>query len=365
MEDFGDLFGKTKGTLTQHAKPMAATAPYLNSWGSYQADLMFIDEDPENSNKGIICNIVNNASRFLYSRLVKTKAEGTKFLIETITALGNRVHDLRLDAGVEWSRIPAEIREKTTLVNKSSKKSIRGVSSMALIERVNRTIRLLIEKYITLTKSNKIIDVFDQIIDAYNSHKHSIGWKPKELEALKPSALKIFRSVTESAEKEGLAMNEKIKKMFPVGSRVRIRVRRGRFSKDALPQFSEDVYVVREHRGYNLMVVKEGEETDEGEKADEDLVAKLYTELTRVRGKDPKLLKANTQVTNTHANTQLRKKNQVKKSTRVKNSSDFAAGVDYEVDALDELKRPIFKKSLRPVAAKRAATPNKQYKDFI
>jgi hypothetical protein len=335
---------------------------------------MFHEYGASNGRKGVIANLIHVPSRFLYSEMMTSKSAASEWLVKKVRELMDvdaPLHKypvvIRVDAGVEWSVNKLHSLEKMGVevvrVNKSSRTDLRGVGSMAMIERANGTIRALIEKYITLTEDTKFVDVFDEIIEQYNSHKNAYGWAPKALEELKPAAVRAY----EKHEAERLTASEKFRdrviKKFPIGSRVRLRKYRGVFVKGAKPTFENTIWTVKSHSGYSV-IVKRGDETKR----------KLYYELAIV-GKNEKGLddgekgedkykdfeKAKKAEKAEDDNTPKRPRAQVEKVNKIKrtNARDFKVGD--EVEGVNDEGVPKYKKRLTPASTKRAMKAPAKY----
>ena len=71
--------------------------------------------------------------------------------------------------------------------------SIYSTTKAALVERLNRTIKGMLEKIFTATNSKNWIDVIDDVMHIYNNRKHrSIGMAPNEVHAREEEAFDIM-----------------------------------------------------------------------------------------------------------------------------------------------------------------------------
>jgi hypothetical protein len=104
-------------------------------------------------------------------------------------------------------------------------------------ERFNRTIKLMIEKYLTSKNSNRWIDKLQDFVQNYNSSFHSsISKIPEQVEMYDEAEL-IRKSITHNNR----VTNSVIKR----GDFVRLLNKRGAFEKEG-QRFTLKVYIVEE-----------------------------------------------------------------------------------------------------------------------
>jgi hypothetical protein len=156
--------------------------------GHYQADLTFLTRYKKyNSNYHILLNVINVNTKFAYSVVLRDKT-----MVAVLNALesirrraineGRPIRVLQTDSGKEFqnNQITKWLQDNNITAqycDKEDKKCI-GVA-----ERFNRTIKLLIEKYLTNLDTNRWIDNLDDFVQNYNSSYHSMIKKiPEQLE---------------------------------------------------------------------------------------------------------------------------------------------------------------------------------------
>jgi hypothetical protein len=111
-----------------------------------------------------------------------------------------------------------------------------------LIERFNRTLEGIISKYQESRKTNRYIDVLEDIFYNYNnSHHRSITDTPESRYQTNPSTGTI----------KTRSFNNPIK----VGNKVRILIEKGTFTKGYEPSYSKSIYVVVNGNGYSYSLV--------------------------------------------------------------------------------------------------------------
>ena len=120
---------------------------------------------------------------------------------------------------------------------------------LGVAERFNRTIKLMIEKYLTRMDSNRWIDNIDDFVHNYNSSYHSSIKKiPERLEIF--DEVDLIRDIIKHNLK---ISNDSIKN----GDFVRLLNKRGAFEKEG-PRFTVKIYLVKEV-GLNRVWVEERE----------------------------------------------------------------------------------------------------------
>lgn len=267
--------------LSQHRRVPQAVAPITGDLGEYQVDLMFVNLYAKfNGGNKVILNLVNVPTRFLYSKLLKNKSQAAQTLIELIPTLNPPMTRLRLDAGTEFlnktlsdflqsNNITVDIVNK----NKSGDTETLSSFSLAIVERVNKTVRDLIERYITTSKQTgmkkyQYQNVFNDLIANYNNSPHAeLKMTPQEaltalthqLPNLKTTKQKFDSDYVQLRIAEAKKMQRqqqlqlKIQKNFPLNSYVRILAGgKKRFEKSSVAKFSEALYKVIGHIGYRL-----------------------------------------------------------------------------------------------------------------
>jgi hypothetical protein len=120
---------------------------------------------------------------------------------------------------------------------------------LGVAERFNRTIKLMIEKYLTSRNSNRWIDKLEDFVENYNSSYHS---SIKKI----PERLEIFDEV--DLIRESIAHNNRLdNKSIKRGDFVRLLNQRGAFEKEG-QRFTCKIYLVEEV-GLNSIRVQDKE----------------------------------------------------------------------------------------------------------
>jgi hypothetical protein len=222
--------------------------------GHYQADLTFLTRyKAQNSNYHILLNVINVNTKYAYVVALKDKTQDTVLhALERIRQKsiidGRPLKVLQTDNGKEftnnkiitWMNVN---NIKSQYCEKEDKKCL-GVG-----ERFNRTIKLMIEKYLTSRNSNRWIDKLEDFVENYNSSYHS---SIKKI----PERLEIFDEV--DLIRESIAHNNRLdSKSIKRGDFVRLLNQRGAFEKEG-QRFTCKIYLVEEV-GLNSIRVQDKE----------------------------------------------------------------------------------------------------------
>lgn len=254
--------GKLDPVIEQiYKKPQKQTyLPIMGPLGSYQADLMFLDlYEKKNSGHRIILNIIDVNSRYLYSFALKSKSdtyECFKFLLDGTPS--DKINPEYARSLIEQKRAPIQMTVLTTdagteFVNKrlmelfkSHNIEVRNTkvkTHVGLVERVNKTLRDLIERNMTITDSLRWIDDLPTLVQMYNSTRHSttkvapINYTDRDFNRMKTLQINQYK-----------ARQQNVKNMFPIGSLVRVLLEGGPFDKSALPRYSLEIYEVIDYK---------------------------------------------------------------------------------------------------------------------
>lgn len=272
-----------------HGKVPPAIVPITASPGDYQCDLMFTDYAKFNGGKGIIINLIHTESRYLYSEMIKTKSAAVDYLTKVIPTLNPKMTQLTVDAGTEFiNKKLKDFCDKNNINLIPINKSLSSGSSfiLGIVERVNRTIRDLTERFITTsgrtgTSKYKFEDIYDDLITNYNTSDHSgINNTPEDL-------LKAYQN-PETKQNANLIINTvlpkiklqeenkaKIRTKFPINSYVYVLSKtKLNYEKGSIAKFDPTPHKVLGYSGYRVIIDSNG--TNPAQKQYEK---KLYHEL--------------------------------------------------------------------------------------
>jgi len=250
-------FLKRQEVAQIHYKPQKPVFfPIVSKYKNHiwQIDLMSL-ADIERTNdhyKYLLC-CIDIFSRFAYVVPLKTKDATTiKSALDRI--FKKEVPEILCsDNGSEFKN--EQVKRLCTRYNISQTFfQVGDKHKMAMVERFNRTIRDLINKYLTAYQTTRYINVLDKLVHNYNNTYHSgIKGKPS-----KPDAEKI-KSIMIEKQVEAL----KSEKEYKVGQSVRYVINRTTFEKGSNPRWSKLIYVITSKLGHSYLINKRGSEDKE------------------------------------------------------------------------------------------------------
>lgn len=220
--------------------------------GEFQADLMFY-ENYSKWNRGYIglLNVIEITSRMAYGEPIKSKeaSEIKNAMIKILDRVG-KIVSLTVDYGSEFQGSFKKMIEDRG-IKYYQIKTENNKTALGKIERFNRTIRILIEKYMEVYKTWNYVDVIQDLYKNYNTRKHrSIGKAPSEM-----------NKEDRKEEREKNLENEAVEKFkeFNIGDRVRVMFKKGMWEKGT-EQFSKNIYEIDSIEGYSFYLKnKKGE----------------------------------------------------------------------------------------------------------
>lgn len=252
---------------------------------SYQADLIELHNDIFDYK--YCFNIINVNTKYAYSIPMKDKTAETVYNIFSSLLKIIPLKTLTTDNGSEFlnTKFQKLIKEYEIihLLNEPGEHRKLGV-----IESFNRTLKVLIKKYLETTNTNDWSLQVHKFVDNYNNSIHSsIKMKPKDM-GEEEENLYIFKKILQTI---------KLRKMidkFDINDKVRIKIEKNSFEKEKY-KWSKEIYTIVDFKG-NKIVVKnkknaiffkkfdelqkieyhEGKLKNEEDK-DEELKKKIYT----------------------------------------------------------------------------------------
>lgn len=240
----------TQQLHTKKKKPQEEAKIY-GKFGQYQLDLTFLSQyKSKNSNYHIILVAVEINTRYAYALALKSKsqqsmADALESLIKQMTNDKRKPTIFQSDNGTEFkNKIVATICEnnmiKQIFCQEGDKKCL------AIAERFNRTIKGMINKYMTQNNTVRWIDALPEFIENYNNTVHStIKMKPKDVSIAEQSNNILNAIEHNTALKKSHNIN--------VGDKVRLPLSKTKFEKEG-KNFTDEVYIVSEVLLTNLKV---------------------------------------------------------------------------------------------------------------
>jgi transposase InsO family protein len=236
-----DFLSKQEGhQMHKHVKksslpfaPIVADAVNAN----WQMDLMDVSNN-SHANEGVkflLC-IVDVFSRFAWVLPLKNKM--AKTVNDTLEPLVKqyKVQNINIDKGSEFKGETLKMLKANNV--KVWEAEAGEKTKQGIVERFNRTIRELIEKYLTINQTKNYIKELPSLVKNYNSSTHSgtnaipaavfSGKKKTDLKKILLREREFFENLHE----------------LQVGDSVRRMSNKGLFSKGATAKFSKTVYSI-------------------------------------------------------------------------------------------------------------------------
>ena len=242
-------------------KPVRRKFNYRKTMVSYvdqqwQADLVDMQKyEKENKGYRFILTVIDIFSRYGWALPLKSKR-------------GKEVKDLFVDIFKEAKPQKVQFDEGKEFYNKDlkellSEKGVEWFSSYsdkkaAVVERFNRTLKSRMWKYFTEKETLVWYDVLDKFVKGYNNSYHSsVGMTPNDARDEDNSSVVWYNLYGPHLEKTYG------KPKFEAGQSVRIQKFKTIFTKGYLPNYSEEIFKIKEVIFTHPIVYKLEDLTDE------------------------------------------------------------------------------------------------------
>jgi len=270
--DNQEIVQRSKKAITTKNKMLKIVGPPL----SFQIDLMYINKALKNNDsddfyKFLLC--IDIVSRKAYIYRIKDKKQDT-----VLSAYKIFLEDLEKDIGTlkdsydEYTReIPVQITSDDgfkfklfvdynnklnimTDTQTSKDDHISGGNRLGIIDRLVRTLRNIMTKYIYATNEyGSVNDIMKYVIDNYNNtqHRSLYGYTPIQVFNSKDLRYKVMNDTLQINKN----IFEKLDNTDPIriNDTVRIFEEKGQFTKER-PNFSKELYTVVEIKGNKYKV---------------------------------------------------------------------------------------------------------------
>ena len=225
----------------------------FNSVGCVQVDLMDISKFfRENEGAHYIFNAIDIFSRFLWAYPIKNKKatstlEPIKKVIEQIKSkYPNNIITITCDNGSEFKgAFKKYLDEQDIKIYYNDPDSVKSKTTMAIVERSNRTLWNYIKKYTTYKNTLKFVNEIPQFVQNYNNKIHS---------TLRLKPVDVFNGVRIPVDD-----SNSVKPLLNVNDHVRTIIKGKLFDKKSfLAKWSEQVYQIIDKIGntYKLKNIK-------------------------------------------------------------------------------------------------------------
>jgi len=237
-----------------YKKPKPIYAKITSPPYYWQCDLMFFEPSNlyKNKNNGyaILLVMIENNSRFVIIKPIKNKTKESihTSLEDIISKLQNKIKNISFDNGSEFNnKLVKQLLTDNNITFQYYDKT-QDRNNMMMVERIIRTIREKIEKYMIEHNTKRYIDDLDNLVYNYNNTKHS---QTKS----KPFDLFFDEKKLDNIHKEDIESNiDLLKKLaeFQNGDIVRIKRKTKNFNKGQT--FSKTTHKVIGQEGYRILL---------------------------------------------------------------------------------------------------------------
>lgn len=220
-----------------------ATQPF-QQWA---ADLEDLGHKSANDNDGyrFVLTVIDCFTKKAWARGLKTKrgSEVADALDHVIKDAGRPPIKLQTDKGSEFLNTEAnKIYDKYKIRRFSTENDVLKAS---IVERLNRTLKNKMHRYMYEKQTRKWIDRLDDFVDSYNNTKHSATGKvPNEVtfENANDVVNHLFHGA--GRYKEQVPMKVDRKRKFQAGDYVRTTRAKGQFEKGYDATYTEEIFRV-------------------------------------------------------------------------------------------------------------------------
>ena len=225
-------------------KPISKKHSYRKTMVSYidqqwQADLVDMQKlEKDNNGYRFILTVIDIFSRYAWALPVKSKRgvdirDSFKIIFKEA-----KPEKIQFDEGKEFYN-----KDFKDLLTKNDIDWFSSYSDKkaAIVERFNKTLQGRMYKYFTQKETNKWIDVLDNLVMGYNETFHSsIGMKPVEARKEENSGTVWFNLYGAHLQ------HEFGDPKFKIGNSVRISKYKTIFAKGYLPNFTEEIFKIKQ-----------------------------------------------------------------------------------------------------------------------
>jgi hypothetical protein len=218
---------------TKNNQPMKSFIPRFPKQ-EYQMDLIFFEHQNIHRIKYGL-SVIDVFSKKADVQLLKNKNSSTvlRAIQQAFNKLGGKPTMIYVDEGTEF--VNNELYE---WMNDNKIKVIITYSHAPFVERFNRTIKEMMEKYLQSHKVKDVASITNKLVDNYNNSYHSaIGMTPNQVndKNMHIVQMNIIKNSVVGKQTE-----------IKVGSKVRTRLKDKKLRKGYKPKWDDKVYTVKE-----------------------------------------------------------------------------------------------------------------------
>ena len=238
-----DTYTLNKEYRGKFAKPNIVVAGLNDTWEADLADLSKYSKS--NNGYKYLLGVIDVFSRKLYLRPIINKYAQTVIdaFAEILTEAGSKCNKLRSDMGNEFTN---DLFQNFLRSKGIGHYFSHGTAQCAYIERVWKTIKKRIVKFMFETKSKRYIDNIEGIVSSYSNTVHSItGLPPNEITLQNESDV-IYTEYLARCKREGGVKStpKKVRYRFKVNDIVRIAKRKEKIGGEYKEKWSREKYKV-------------------------------------------------------------------------------------------------------------------------
>jgi L-rhamnose mutarotase len=219
-------------------RPVVVKGPHE----TYQADLVDMGNLVQwNQRVRYLLTVIDIFSKMGYAEPVKQKTgeDVTTAFEKILDRSGHIPKNLQTDAGKEFFNAKFQKLMKRHGIHHYHTYSDKKAS---IVERWNRTLKSQMYKYFTRHNTLKWTKIVQSLVDQYNHRRHRmIGMKPAQV--TRKNAPKVRRNIEQSRKR---LPTPKRTSRYQEGDLVRVSRVKGTFTKGYLPNWTEELFKVKE-----------------------------------------------------------------------------------------------------------------------
>lgn len=262
VKDINDFIGRQELQQIFTKKTFKGYYHIVAPPNTFQIDLFFLENlKKKNKGYGIFLLFVDILSRKMYIKPLKSKTlddviDGLKYIINKI----GEINAVESDDEFNKEKIKAIFEKKgikfSSVVSKEEHLS-KG-NKLGIVDTATRTIKKMINKFITLNDDPQFIDNLDELVEIYNTTPHT-SLKNKTPDDVFEDK-KLQKMIYNEAVSHNAELHQKVN--LDIGDYVRKSLDKGKFDKEK-QTFSKTIYVIQDIDGYKYILMDSSGNVDE------------------------------------------------------------------------------------------------------
>lgn len=257
-------------TLHKAARRRFSTRPYRVGTVDQQWQADLVEMQPyarANQGNRYLLTVIDLFSRYGWAEPLhnKTAKEVAGALERIFQSSGRHPLLLQTDQGKEFENIP--MRQMLARYH-SRQFAVKSPFKAAIVERFNRTLKTKMWRAFTHQNNYNYLEVLPRLLTAYNQspHRGLGGRTPAQVVSGPEEQVEVW-------QEQNPAKEQSSRPRFQVGDRVRLALQKGPFKKGYVPNWTEEVFHVKEVRTFTQPITYKVED-EQGEL----LEGSFYTE---------------------------------------------------------------------------------------